>query len=60
MAWKRAALGIANRFLEHPRWTKKEIALLGRMPDKKVALKTGRTVAAVEAKRFALEIPPWR
>jgi hypothetical protein len=52
VAWKRATLNIVNRFIEHPGWTEKELALLANMSDERVALKTGRTEAAIRARRW--------
>jgi hypothetical protein len=46
-----------------PLWTAEELALLGTMPDEKVAEKTGRSVKAVTVKRIKLKIPTtqdWR
>jgi hypothetical protein len=34
-----------------PRWTRKELALLGKLPDEEVARRTGRTLNAVRAVR---------
>lgn len=45
---------------ERKRWTEKEIALLGTMPDSDVSSKTGRTLNAVREKRLSLRIPFWR
>ena len=36
-----------------PRWTKAEVALLGRLPDEELARRTGRSVNAVRQKREA-------
>jgi hypothetical protein len=46
-----------------PRWTKAQVALLGKEPDDVVAAKTGRSVEAVRIKRTRLDIPiglDWR
>jgi hypothetical protein len=43
-----------------PRWTKKQIKMLGARPDAEVALLTGRTESAVRQKREELEIPQFR
>jgi hypothetical protein len=40
-----------------PRWTKRQLAMLGKMPDKEVARRTGRTVGAVRQMREELGIP---
>jgi hypothetical protein len=40
-----------------PRWSAKDIALLGTIPDEEVARLTGRRVRAVRQKREALHIP---
>ena len=39
-----------------PLWTRKELALLGKLPDEEVAKQLGRTKNAVRAKRTRLEI----
>ena len=41
----------------YPAWTKKELALLGKVPDREVAARTGRTLKAVQQKRLTLGIP---
>jgi hypothetical protein len=41
-----------------PAWTQEEEALLGRMPDKEVARRTGWTVIAVKSYRWSRRIPP--
>jgi hypothetical protein len=38
-------------------WTKEEHALLGTMPDKDVAERTGRTLGAVQARRYVSGVP---
>jgi hypothetical protein len=40
-----------------PRWTKADIALLGKMTDEEVGRRTGRTVEGVRQKREGLGIP---
>ena len=40
-----------------PRWTKKDLALLGKIPDNEVARRTGRTPDAVRQKREELGRP---
>ncbi|MCF7673703.1 MAG: hypothetical protein K9N23_01335 [Akkermansiaceae bacterium] len=59
---KRVSLGIrcyARKSKSWHYWTKKEIALLGKMPDGDVALKTGINKASVAWKRCKLKIPPF-
>lgn len=58
---KRVSLGIrcyARKSKIWHYWTKKEIALLGKMPDGDVTLKTGIKKASVAWKRGKLNIPP--
>src|SRR5262249_55053726 len=43
-----------------PRWTRKQIKLLGARPDAEIALLTGRTEGAVRQKREELAIPQFR
>ena len=40
-----------------PLWTREEHALLGTMPDKDVAERTGRPLGAVQARRYAFGVP---
>ena len=40
-----------------PRWTRRQVALLGKLPDAEVARRTGRTPNAVRQKRETLGIP---
>ena len=40
-----------------PLWTKEDHALLGTMPDKDVAERTGRTLGAVQARRYVFGVP---
>jgi len=50
-----------GRFLKHgyhgPLWTKEQLALLGKLPDRKVAKKIGRSVNGVRIMRQRLGIP---
>jgi hypothetical protein len=39
-----------------PRWTKKEVALLGTAPDEDIARRVGRTKTAIYMKRWSLGI----
>ncbi len=41
-------------------WTQEELALLGKLPDKEVVARTGRTLKATQQKRLALGRPPVR
>jgi len=43
-----------------PPWTQKELALLGKLPDKEAAARTGRTVKATQLQREQLKIPAVR
>ena len=43
-----------------PRWTKAELALLGRLPDEEVATRTGRTANGAHVRRTRLGIPTAR
>ena len=40
-----------------PWWTRKELALLGKLPDEEVARRTGRTLSAVRSMRYRRGIP---
>ena len=40
-----------------PWWSRKELALLGRLPDDEVARRTGRTIDAVRSVRYRRGIP---
>jgi hypothetical protein len=42
------------------RWTRREIRMLGRLPDREVAVATGRHYDAVAVKRGAMGIPSYR
>lgn len=42
------------------RWTRREIRMLGRIPDREVAATTGRNYEAVAVKRGAMGIPSYR
>jgi hypothetical protein len=59
---KRRELGIkcyARGSKAWHRWTDKEIAILGTMPDADAALKTGINKASIAWKRCKLKIPPF-
>jgi hypothetical protein len=50
-----------GQYLRHgyhgPRWTRRQLALLGKAPDEEVALRIGRTAEAVRQRRELLGIP---
>jgi hypothetical protein len=58
-----AEMGLAQNLVlgyHGPLWTPEDIALLGTVPDEKVARKTGRTVEAVRIMRTRLGIPTFQ
>jgi len=46
--------------MKGPAWTDAEDAVLGTMADADVAARTGRTVAAVQSRRYVLRVERWR
>lgn len=50
---RRLTLGIHNRPTGRP-WTEAERALLGKMPDRKVAALTGRSLSAIRTRRITI------
>ena len=64
VAYKRGQLGLPKVDGTLRKWTAEEEALLKRLPDRIVAQRTGRTLAAVVGRRFDLGLqgapPPHR
>jgi hypothetical protein len=50
-------MGLPRVYPVFPPWTKSEIALVGKLPDKEVARRTGRTLYAVQTRRNRLKLP---
>jgi hypothetical protein len=64
VAWKRGKLNIAPFTTKRPKklltdWTRKEIALLGKMTDAAAAAALDFAHSAVRMKRISLDIPPY-
>jgi hypothetical protein len=57
---KERALGKLQPGYQGPWWKKKELKLLGKLPDAEVAEKIGRTTNAVRVRRTMLGIPSAR
>ncbi len=60
-AWRRKMSERLRRRFDllgpYRKWTAKELALIGTMPDRQVARRTNRSLSAVRAKKFSLRAP---
>ena len=60
VARKRHSLNVPYLAPHYRRWTESELKLLGTMPDRAVAARTGHTFRSTAAKRKELGLPPLR